>query len=43
VNHDKVMEKINANKLKNVTVKKSKFQLRLEEMAKQRGYQPKKK
>ncbi|MFH0895790.1 MAG: membrane protein insertase YidC [Bacteroidota bacterium] len=43
VNHDKVMEKINANKAKNVTVKKSKFQLRLEEMAKQRGYQPKKK
>ena len=43
VNHDKVMAKIEANKAKNLTPKKSKFQMRLEEMAKQRGYQPPKK
>ncbi|MDD5570322.1 MAG: membrane protein insertase YidC, partial [Bacteroidales bacterium] len=42
VDEDKLHKKIQENKAKNVTAKKSKFQLRLEEMAKQRGYKMKK-
>ncbi len=41
VNDDEVLKKIKENKKK--PVKKSKFQQRLEDMAKQRGYQPPKK
>ncbi|MFA6923501.1 MAG: membrane protein insertase YidC [Bacteroidales bacterium] len=42
VDEDKLHKQIQENKAKNVTAKKSKFQLRLEEMAKQRGYRMKK-
>ena len=37
INEDKMMAKIEANKKKNKNVKKSSFQKRMEEMAKQKG------
>jgi YidC/Oxa1 family membrane protein insertase len=42
IDEDKIHAKIQMNKAKPAGQKKSKFQKRLEEMAKQRGYQPKK-
>lgn len=42
INEEELKRKIEANKSRKVEVKKSGFQKRLEEMAKQRGYKPKK-
>jgi len=42
VNEDALKSKIEANKIRKVNAKKSGFQKKLEEMAKSRGYQPKK-
>ncbi|MEQ9064985.1 MAG: membrane protein insertase YidC [Vicingaceae bacterium] len=43
IDEDKIHAQIQMNKAKPQSQKKSRFQKRLEEMAKQRGYQPKKK
>jgi len=42
IDEDELKRKIEANKSKKVEIKKSGFQKRLEDMAKKRGYQPKK-
>ena len=42
INEDKLHKQIQENKLKPVSVKKSGFQKRLEDIAKQKGYKPKK-
>jgi len=42
INEEELKRKIEANKSRKVEVKKSGFQKRLEEMAKQKGYRPKK-
>ncbi|MEQ8522566.1 MAG: hypothetical protein RIC15_10485 [Vicingaceae bacterium] len=43
IDEDKIHAQIQMNKAKPQSQKKSRFQKRLEEMAKQRGYQSKKK
>ena len=40
INEDKIHKQIQMNKAKPQSAKKSKFQKRLEDMAKQRGYNP---
>ena len=42
IDEDKIHKQIQANKAKPQSAKKSKFQKRLEDMAKQKGYKPKK-